>query len=284
MSERRNGDWPSYPLPLWNGILEHYARMGAAIWAFIWCIDRITSESDGVGLVAGGSPVKVNDVAATLKADAHTARRQLDHLQEQGYITRERAPHGYVIRVLNSHKWGIWSKRSAKNSGSDGPQVDDDSQRDRPKPPSDRPKTPKSSSINGLCIKEDTANNTAETQQEQNPPASPVREARDLAYAVFKERFGQEPSWLKGDYVALADLFKRKRDLTVAELERRLRFYFDSTELFIVKQGRSLTYLCSKFDSFIDGPLHTGNGNQKGVNRAEQRDLQNLRATGLQGN
>ena len=42
--ERKYGKNRSYPIPVWNGILEHCKKIGPAIWVFLWCLDRITGK------------------------------------------------------------------------------------------------------------------------------------------------------------------------------------------------------------------------------------------------
>jgi DNA-binding transcriptional ArsR family regulator len=106
---RKFGDRRSYPIPVWNGVFEHRARIGEALWEFLWCIDAITSESNEVGLVHGGAPVKIERIAKDLKgADKETVRRHLRKLVQAGYVRMRRTPYGQVIHVLNSKKFGIW--------------------------------------------------------------------------------------------------------------------------------------------------------------------------------
>lgn len=118
---RKYGEKESRPIPLWNGVFEHYDRIGDALWEFAWCIDRITEERDGVGIVLGGSPVKLRAIVSALKgSNRETVRRHLDSLEEENYIRRRRTPYGHVIEVLNSHKFGIWKKEKPQNDVSLG--------------------------------------------------------------------------------------------------------------------------------------------------------------------
>ncbi len=119
MTDRRYRGEASRPIPIWNGILEHQAKMGMAIWVYLWCLDRITHEQDGVGYVLGGAPVKVEKIAGELDRSPRALRRDLRTLRSR-YLQLRRTPYGYVIHVLNSHKFGIWRawKRSAKNGES----------------------------------------------------------------------------------------------------------------------------------------------------------------------
>jgi hypothetical protein len=119
---RRYGDGASYPIPLWSGVLEHRKRIGAAIWEFIWFLDKITLERDGVGLVLGGQPIRAVMIAVQIGKSERRARAAVEHLESAGYIRRRRTPVGYVIEVLNSRKFGIWKRPvvTAENVRSDG--------------------------------------------------------------------------------------------------------------------------------------------------------------------
>ena len=113
---RMYGEKNSHPIPLWNGVFEHYNRIGDALWEFLWCIDAITKEKDGIGLVLGGSPVKLKRIVDDLKADKETVRRHLKNLAAENYIRVRRTPYGQVIEVLNSKKFGIWRKEKPQNT------------------------------------------------------------------------------------------------------------------------------------------------------------------------
>jgi hypothetical protein len=114
---RKYGEKDSHPIPLWNGVFEHYDRIGDAFWEFAWCIDKVTEERDGVGIVLGGAPVKVPTIVADLKGSRReTVRRHMDVLESENYIRRRRTPYGHVIEVLNSRKFGIWKREKPQNS------------------------------------------------------------------------------------------------------------------------------------------------------------------------
>jgi hypothetical protein len=104
---RKYGDRPSHPIYVWNGLLEpkHRKKIDSAIWEFLWCLDRITKEKDGIGIVLGGRPVTYSEVATCFEVSVDSVRRHMDRLELYGYIERTLAPYGYVIRVLNSCKF-----------------------------------------------------------------------------------------------------------------------------------------------------------------------------------
>lgn len=113
MRERRYRGNQSRPIPVWNGVIEHRSRIDGAIWVFLWLLDAITEEKNGVGIVLGGVPVKASRIAHDLACVQRTVFRHLDTLENEKYITRRRTPYGFVIEVCKSRKFGIWqtSKR-----------------------------------------------------------------------------------------------------------------------------------------------------------------------------
>jgi len=96
--------------------------MSIALWEYVWCLDKITVEREGVGVVLGGAPIKAAKMAADLGSAARTVRENLQRLERQGYIRRRRTPFGCGIEVLNSLKFGVWKRRPvmAENFRSDG--------------------------------------------------------------------------------------------------------------------------------------------------------------------
>jgi hypothetical protein len=122
---RKYRDGNSHPLPLWSGIMEHCGRIGPALWEFVWLIDKITEERDGLGLVLGGAPVKIKQIATDLGRGEHTVRRNLDRLERENYIDRTRTPYGFTARVRNSRKFQIWS-------GKENVKIGHSLERDRP--------------------------------------------------------------------------------------------------------------------------------------------------------
>jgi len=181
---RKYGENDSHPIPLWNGVFEHYDRIGDALWEFAWCIDRITAESDNVGIVLGGSPVKLRAIVDALNGSRkETVRRHMDSLERKKYIRRRRTPYGHVIEVLNSRKFGIWKKEKPQNDVSP-PLEKPDYGSQKPKFGSEKPKN----SIN----KEDSA----ETQQEDT--------AVRASCPVWKET-GVDPARLPGPFRKLCE-------------------------------------------------------------------------------
>jgi hypothetical protein len=121
LKARDHNGRPSFPIPVWNGILDHKRNMGPALWVFLWCLDRITKEELDVGLVLGASVVTTARIAHELKDSERTIRRHLERLARHGYIRLKRTPYGFVITVAKSRKFNIW--RSVKNGHPDRPNL-----------------------------------------------------------------------------------------------------------------------------------------------------------------
>lgn len=117
---------PTFRIPVSNGLLEHCAVMGEAIWYFLWAIDKTTKEktdADGtgnlIGAVLGGMPVRDEIAARELGREVKTIRRWRKHLTEQGYIETRRTPVGYVVWVKKSKKKWVKDPGLDKNVQSD---------------------------------------------------------------------------------------------------------------------------------------------------------------------
>lgn len=90
-----------------NGLLSngHRKRMGAAVWEFMWCIDKVTRiDEDGTGWVLGGKPIKLSDLAEQMGVSEDTISRNLITLEEEGYIFKTNAPYGIIIKVKQAKK------------------------------------------------------------------------------------------------------------------------------------------------------------------------------------
>ena len=111
--------------------------------------------------------------------------------------------------------------------------------------------------------------------QDQNLPASPPAEdprhaeCVEFAHKTFEQKHSQKPTWIGRDYKALAELLKHS-SVTTLDFRRRWQNYLASSESFTVKQGHSLAYFCSKFDAFLEGPIHDRSFNNGANQRRNQ--------------
>ena len=114
-----------YYIPVSNGLLEHRAKIGPAIWVFLWLIDHVTKElpaegnpADLDGLVLGGSPIRAARIAADLRDNPRTVQAHLSRLFERRYIRRipGEAGNAFGYIVLKSKKWTRKESRGLRTS------------------------------------------------------------------------------------------------------------------------------------------------------------------------
>lgn len=87
-----------------NGLLEgkHRDKMGTAVWEYMWCIDKVTKiDEDGTGWVLGGKPMKLSEISAMSE---NTTSRNLNKLEENGYINLKHTSYGVIITVNKAKK------------------------------------------------------------------------------------------------------------------------------------------------------------------------------------
>jgi hypothetical protein len=102
-----------YYITISNGLLEgdHQEKMGSSVWQFMWCIDKVTSiDEDGIGKVLGGKPINLTDIHG---CSERTNSRNLNKLEQLGYIKLIHTPYGISIRVNKAKK--VFQKREDKN-------------------------------------------------------------------------------------------------------------------------------------------------------------------------
>lgn len=140
----------SFYFPVFSGVLtkEHKDKIGPALWEFLWLIAKTTKEvtEDGetVGIVLGGKPIKVSELADDLGSNERSVRRNLSRLKEYNYVKTTRTPYGEVYKVSNSKKFVrnrkpkkkevlIMDERVDKNALSDSGETGQKCPRDRTK-------------------------------------------------------------------------------------------------------------------------------------------------------
>ncbi|WP_125461248.1 helix-turn-helix domain-containing protein [Paenibacillus ihbetae] len=105
---------------MYSGLLEpeHYKKIGSSIWLFLWCISSTTKEleEEGTvwGMVLGGRPLKLSEIAGYFGVNDKTVSRWMDTLEQHEYIRVTRAARGLILSVRNSKKWADKNVRSVK--------------------------------------------------------------------------------------------------------------------------------------------------------------------------
>lgn len=88
-----------------SGLLtrEHLRVIQNGLAMFLWCIDKQTGPN---GLILGGKPVTLAQIAESIPFSQRELSRQLDLLETHEYLTALRRPAGLVLRVNNQKKFG----------------------------------------------------------------------------------------------------------------------------------------------------------------------------------
>lgn len=104
--------------------------MGAAVWLYMWCIDKVTKiDDEGWGWVLGGRPIKYKEIVFLTR---RSVLRYAATLKKEGYIISTRTPYGVIIKVAKAKKqFGrevpktvhLKKERSAKNGTREVPKT-----------------------------------------------------------------------------------------------------------------------------------------------------------------
>jgi hypothetical protein len=118
------------------------------------------------------------------------------------------------------------------------------------------------------------------------PPSDPrFGPFLEFAKTSFEAKHKHSPTWdcFGKDGAALAGFLRRAPHVTLDVWQAHISSFFDSTEVFTVKQGGSLAYFISKFDAFARGPILAGpqKGGGNGKPTASELAMQNARNLGL---
>lgn len=94
-----------YYITISNGLLKdgHRQRMGAAVWEFMWLLDKMTDKIDGK--VLGGKPVQLKEISDNLASHEDTVCKNISKLRKEGYIKTRRTPYGMVVWVQKPKKF-----------------------------------------------------------------------------------------------------------------------------------------------------------------------------------
>lgn len=79
--------------------------MKEAIWEFLWCVDKTTTEENGKGWVWGKTPVTIDQIAKDLGESIRSVQYHLQVLKKHNYITLTCNKKGLIISVFKSKKW-----------------------------------------------------------------------------------------------------------------------------------------------------------------------------------
>jgi hypothetical protein len=243
-------------IPIRPGILEHLLRGDISALEFgVYVMIHLQADFS-TGIWRGSAPRILN--SAPKGAKLRETQRAIEQLTDLGLLKHfhkhgQRGNFPFLINKftvrsgalkgsrLNASKSDSWKCPVYESCADDG--ADDDADDDAQDAPIQEVRSKK---------KEGKKNRAAKPAALADPRFQPFV---DFAFQTFEVKHGQKPAWAGKDFKNLKTLLGKNKTLTLEELQRRWTHYLGSTELFTVKQGGSLAYFCTHFDSFMAGPI-----------------------------
>jgi hypothetical protein len=200
-------------------------------------------------------------LAGELAMSPRTARDVLEKMSNMGYIKRFTLPGKHACYPILVHKFlvtdGEHKGQQLNAIGSASPsnlqyfpreQEGELSGQHRVEHGASQKKIEKGESENKETIRKNLAANAPP------PGGAQYRPVLACLWKDFEQKKGQPPSWSAKDFASLSNFLKNHKH-SPEEIILRFKNYVASTEEFVVRQGCSLSFFFSRFDSFISGPI-----------------------------
>jgi len=265
-------------LQLRRGLWEHVrdARLSiTGALAFIY----ICSEADTRNGVWKGS---AKSLSGELGIPERTARDVLEKMEHGDYIRRFAVPGRHSCYPILVHKFEITQGEH------DGEQLN----ALESKSPAElsyfsREQSVEQNGEHGAAQRR--SKNREERIEKRKKAAPPPADPRfgpflEFAKGSFEAKHKRPPTWdcFGKDGSALAAFLRRAPHVTLDVWQTHISSFLESTEPFTLKQGGSLSYFVSRFDTFASGPILTvQKGNRNGKPTATDLALQAARDLGL---
>ncbi len=244
----------NYVIPVSNGILEHREKIGPAIWLFLLLIDWVTAEQDGIGLVLGGKPVKVEKIMEVLRLGNRQVRKQIQRLESHGYIRLRRNPYGFSISVTKSKKRDRY--KSASLDWNKGASLNGQS----------GTKVPGRVALKCRNKEDNTVDISLRERRQKAPspknPDSRVKEFLSWYPTEYRKRFGSpyHVEWGK-DGKRVKDLL---RDFVLSEIQNRALQFLNSEDPWVRQNGGfTIAVFASQINKLISTARATDNRPQR---------------------
>jgi hypothetical protein len=271
-------------VPLRPGIEEHLVRGAMSVCEFgIYSLIHLQADYR-TGIWRGSAPRIL--ATAPRGASLRQIQRALEHFEELGYLRsfRPRGARGntaylidkFTVRsgALKGHKLNAAKSKSWQHPFYELVAEDD--------------AEPVAEGVAEDDALSRSKKKEVREKKETAAKPAPATDARFGPFLEFAKKFFEAkrkypPTWdcFGKDGSALAAFLRRAHHVTLEVWQTHILNFFDSTEAFTVKQGGSLAYFISRFDTFSSGPILEGgtNGNRKPTGTALA--IQNARALGF---
>jgi hypothetical protein len=242
----------NYEVGIRNGLLEpkHYRAIGDAVWLYMYLVDKQGKQVDknGLGKVAGGMPLRDEDIAGTFGCERKTVRRWRKILICGGYIMAKRAPHGYVYAVTKPKKWKVPAKSDGTQTAHHSPLVMGQER------PSDGTQMAQRWDITGTCNKSCIATEAAVVPKAATAVSESQMESEFLkVWEYYLEAFDKEdiasPSAKRTGTGVLRKLRERYADISSEQCVDGMTSAIDRAK-HLVKTQPKKAYMASWFSIF----------------------------------
>jgi hypothetical protein len=266
-------------LQLRRGVWEH-VKDGRMSKTDALCFIYIVGQADTRSGVWNGS---ASSLSGELGMSPRTSRDVLERLSARGYLKRFPTPGKHSCYPILVHKFLI---TSGEHSG-EHLNARDSTSKDYLKY---FPREQRVEDYGEHGVEHSAAQKRIETKDTRKKQAATPPDARfgpflEFAKTSFEAKHKHPPTWdcFGKDGAALAGFLRRAPHVTVDVWQAHISSFFDSTEMFTLKQGGSLAYFISKFDAFERGPILAGPQKGGGNGKPTATDLarQNARSLGL---
>jgi len=238
-------------VPLRRGILQHIRDGRLSHSAALGYVIAILEADKETGLWWGSAKL----LAGGYGFKESTARRVLEVLEDRHYIKRFPTPgqHGNYPVLVN--------KYVATHGAKQGLRVNAVKTTDWHNPVFERAE--QDAEVNAEVSSPFQESKKATRQERvkgERVPSPVLKPATDYAHKTLTEKFGQKPAWEPRQFKALADLLRHHPDITLEEFTARWDRYLADQDHFVKKQGHSLTFFCSRFDTYVRPGAKASNG------------------------
>jgi hypothetical protein len=243
-----------YAIPVSTGILspKHAQLLDEVMFEFLWFIDKVTSEKDGVGIVLYGKAVTYQEIGQCLGRPERTVRAHCRQLVAAGYIRTKPTRNGIQAWVMKSKKFGSRKPadvtktavtRVAEFRHPQGSRVSENGQ------DGGRIQTPYKEYI--------TNNIKTPTHLNTDPRFDPIEKhyrKRTQDETAVRAQFDGP------DREALSRLLNDQPDKNQEDICKWLDNAFDSTEQIPLKRGFRMVEFCRHYGKYTRGTLSRTNG------------------------
>jgi hypothetical protein len=264
-------------VPLRRGLWEH-VRDGRMTITEALAFIYICSQADTRSGIWQGS---AGALAGELGIPARTARDLLEKMEHGDYIRRFAVPGRHVCYPILVHKFPI---TQGEHNGEQLNALESKSSVELSHV--SREQSVEQHGEHGAAQRR-----SEKREERKKPAAKPPADPRfapllELAKSAFEAKHKRPPTWdcFGKDGSALAAFLRRAPYVTPDIWQAHIASFFDSTEGFTVKQGGSLSYFISRFDTFSAGPIlekQSAGGTNGKPTSATEIAIRNARALGL---